>query len=283
MSLKRTFLWCMIGSVTLAAGLAILALMMDTHTWLVGQILTSSFTFSLFSLSAMGAAYVVERKTWRPAMLLAIPCSVLAVGLWFAVIWEPWGYSYYSSSSIFNSDWQEICVRAGFIASFFAFALPQAGLLSLASFPPGKYVWMQRAAIYTALVMPALLSFAVLVEPNDELSYRVLGVVGILDALGTLAVPVLYRIHGLEKDEGVQSTKLEIRLTCPRCLLEQTLPTGPGRCARCRLKIEVKIEEPRCPKCDYLLHHLTAPVCPECGAALSPEELPAEAPSAIQA
>ncbi|MCC7408840.1 MAG: zinc ribbon domain-containing protein [Phycisphaeraceae bacterium] len=276
MSLKRAFLWCIIASASTAATLGVLVLLLNMRGQIVEQTLGTAFAVGLFSISALGAAFVLERRTWRPAMLIAVVIAVLGVLAWCFIIWMP-------RNIYWRNEVLDAVLKTGLICGFWTYALPQAGLLSLTSFPAGRYAIIRQAAILIALLMPALASIALVFDMDDGLSLRTLGIVGILDALGTLAVPVLYRIHGLEKDEGVQSTKLEIRLTCPRCQLEQTLPTGPGRCARCKLKIEVKIEEPRCPKCDYLLHHLTAPVCPECGAALSPEELPAEAPSVTQA
>lgn len=274
MSLKRRILWCLVGLLSCVALMGIAALLTDLNSRLFELTIIVGVMVAVFSLSAITAAFLFERRTWRHAMVVAVVASVVAIlFLGIAAYLEAFRYG--------RGTW--LLFQIGFIAAFWAYALPQAALLSLTSFPPGLYTRLRQATILVAMVMPVLGTVAMALELEDDSTARVLGVVGILDALGTLAVPVLYRIHGLEKDEGVQSTKLEIRLTCPRCLLEQTLPTGPGRCARCRLKIEVKIEEPRCPKCDYLLHHLTAPVCPECGAALSLEELPAEATSATQA
>jgi len=60
--------------------------------------------------------------------------------------------------------------------------------------------------------------------------------------------------------------------------MAQTVQSGHTRCAQCRLKFHIEIEEPRCPKCNYLLHMLTEPRCPECGGALGAEELAASGP-----
>jgi hypothetical protein len=57
-----------------------------------------------------------------------------------------------------------------------------------------------------------------------------------------------------------------ITLFCPRCRKKQSLELGGASCTSCGLRIEVRAEEPRCAKCDYLLYKLTSDVCPECGA-----------------
>ena len=61
-------------------------------------------------------------------------------------------------------------------------------------------------------------------------------------------------------------------VVCPCCGLDQTVPLGTSSCSACGLRIHLRIEEPRCPDCDYLLYRLTSGRCPECGTVVAREE-----------
>jgi len=63
--------------------------------------------------------------------------------------------------------------------------------------------------------------------------------------------------------ESIESTAT-LRLTCPHCQREQTLPSGLTRCRGCRRALLIQFEEPRC-ECGYLLFKLVGETCPECG------------------
>jgi hypothetical protein len=157
-----------------------------------------------------------------------------------------------------------------------AVALPHAGLLGLTRFSGGLRV-ARRLALAAVFALAATIWAATLLEfKHDDFWVRAVGVLGILAALGTIGMPVLHRIHGLDRDAAVESTPLRLTLTCPRCQLAQTLAAGHSRCARCRLRFHIEIEEPRCPRCDYLLHQLTQPLCPECGARLEAGDVTAD-------
>ena len=52
---------------------------------------------------------------------------------------------------------------------------------------------------------------------------------------------------------------------CPRCKSKQHFPVNGTTCSACHLRVDIRIEEPRCVKCNYLLYMLKSPNCPECG------------------
>ncbi len=108
-------------------------------------------------------------------------------------------------------------------------------------------------------------SVAIIYEPRDELFYRVLGAVGVLDASGTLLLLIVSKLRQLGKIAGLQSTSARIAFACPRCTESLEVPAGKSNCGSCGLKIALEIEEPRCAKCDYLLWQLPNRRCPECG------------------
>ena len=94
---------------------------------------------------------------------------------------------------------------------------------------------------------------------------------GIVAGCGSLALLVLARINRrveFRPDEGAVLTA-DIAVVCPRCSKSQRIPLGGASCGACGLRIEITIEEPRCPTCGYLVYMLQSPICPECGTVLA--------------
>jgi len=265
MQLKRTFLVGVIGSLSLAALLGIWVFLFggfgDTEAKIIGTTLTAT----LFSMTSLGAAVVLERGRWRLAMIStfvigAIGLLVFLILIWFEQVWR-----------ILDDD---LLVKIIICLVTWAVALPHMGLLSLASLK-NFYLWARRAALSTVLLLAISITVCALVdgEPDEDFWLRVIGILGILTALGTITVPILAKVAGIDQEAGVESTAMQMQIICPRCRLRQTIRSGHSRCSGCKLRFEIKIEEPRCPRCDYLLHMLTEPVCPECGQVLGEDEI----------
>lgn len=263
MQLKRTFLLGVIGSLSLAALLGIWAFLFGNFGDTEFKIIMTTLTAALFSMTSLGAAVVLERGRWRIGMIGTFALSGLGLVIYLLMIWIEPSWQWY---------WYEWTFKVMVIIAVWAVALPHMALLSLATLK-GLYRWVRRGAVGAVLSLATLITLGVIFEPNEDFWIRLVGVFGILTALGTIIVPVLVKVAGIEQESGVESTPLDIKITCPRCLLEQTVTSGHSRCAGCKLRFEIKIQEPRCPKCDYLLHKLTAPVCPECGQSLGDEEV----------
>jgi hypothetical protein len=98
----------------------------------------------------------------------------------------------------------------------------------------------------------------------------------ILSGAGTITVFVLHKFFGIKVPNPIGLVVERMFLRCPRCQKEQDLDLASGRCAFCKLKIKVEVEEPVCPGCGYNLHQLTHAVCPECGRGLLSDEVAGE-------
>jgi hypothetical protein len=113
-----------------------------------------------------------------------------------------------------------------------------------------------------------------------DVHWQLSAVLTILVGLGTIGLPIAQKLYGLAQEPGeLVSTPPEIFIHCPRCDTPQTIRAGKSTCQQCQLRIEVKVEEPRCPTCGYLLFKLTSGQCPECGTKLSSALSPAAAVS----
>ena len=273
MPYKKLFLITLLISLAGAAAIGIVGLMMPT--WGERErLLETMMSVGLFSLTLLGTAVVLEKRTpWRIAMLVSVGLSVMGLALFLFAIWYGDSLDYEDRRII--GKWM---VQAAFVAV----ALPLAGLLSLTRFDGAALRAVRLAGIGLVFVAVLPMSAVVWSDFNEEL-LRTMFAGLILAVLSVVALPILHKLAGMPPPSETVAPELEIEVVCPRCKLQQPLKTGPSRCARCRLKISIEVEEPRCPKCSYLLYHLTEPRCPECGEPLGGDEVLAPATQQAQA
>lgn len=265
MNIKRTFLVLTLGTLSIAAMLGIWVLLFESFFGIEEEVFGTLGAVFLFALPMLMSAAMMERGHWRVAGIADLTIGGIGVLLFLAVIWfNAWNW--------FGDDWH--VVRLMLLATIWAWALPWAALAGLTAFDNWMR-WARLATIGLTFAMAGLLTLILVAEIEEDVVFRLVGVVGILLALGSVSTPILHRVAGIERRLSVQTTPLEVKLTCPRCLLEQVLPVGRSRCRGCRLKFTLDVEEPRCPGCGYALHRLTQPRCPECGLQLAPTEVAA--------
>lgn len=109
---------------------------------------------------------------------------------------------------------------------------------------------------------------------REEVFLRVFGVGLIVSACSTLALGAMSMLIGKpgEDEPGLLGKRIPVDFTCPRCAQPVHATCGSEtRCGSCKLKIVVKVEEPRC-SCGYLLYQLESDTCPECGKAINPDD-----------
>ncbi|MGB2985249.1 MAG: hypothetical protein WBE26_05145 [Phycisphaerae bacterium] len=132
------------------------------------------------------------------------------------------------------------------------------------------------AAILTACLVDAIIADERLFHYNlDDVLGRLAAAAGIVTGCGTMALCVLARINRKVDFEPLSSELTEMTVVCPRCRKKQPIKVGDSSCVACKLRISIRIEEPRCPKCDYLLYGLVTDRCPECGTPIGTKSEPA--------
>ncbi len=268
MHLKRTFLMCVIAAAATAALFGIWVLLFERFFGIEGEVWGSLGSILLFCLPAMACAALAERGHWRRLMQINIVLCLVSLAWYLLVVWFNnlfWTW--------FDEEW---IFKPMLIQVWWTLGLMWMGLISVRPLRKGWPRWVQLGSLAAGFLLICACSFATLYIDyyfDEELLMKIVGTLGILTALGTVIVPILVRVEGLDKVSGTESTPLALQITCPRCLTQQTVPSGHSRCQQCKLKFHIEIEEPRCPQCGYLLHMLEHPVCPECGAKLGTEEI----------
>jgi hypothetical protein len=146
-----------------------------------------------------------------------------------------------------------------------AIVVAHADLVLLCPLAPGQF-WVRNTTLVAAPLTAVLLDIMSYHDfRGDDLLGRLAGASGIVTACGTLALGVFARINRRIDFKPILREVREVTLFCPGCSKKQTLPAGDAQCPTCGLRIHTSFEEPRCPKCDYLLYMLTSDRCPECG------------------
>lgn len=266
MNLRKAFLWAVLGSLVIAAIVGIVALLFDLRSerWIL-----STLSTGLFSLLALGAAYAAERRVWTRAMQVNVALCVFGLTLFIFMIW--FGRDLYNPL-------EDVLEKTMGLSVTWAAALTAAGMLAITRFAPGALSVIRIVALVMIVALATMISVTILADPHESEWYRFMGATSIATALGIVGVPILHKVHGIKTPADVVTTPTELAITCPRCLLAQTITAGDSRCAHCKLKFHLEIEDPRCPECNYLLYRLTSPRCPECGHQLAPDDVESSAP-----
>ena len=276
MKMRSAFLWTMIGSLTLAAALGVLAILFDTFGSTSVKILVTSLLMGAFSMTALGSAIVLDRHRRKVISWLGIGMSIAALLHWSFMIWfEPWRWSGWSGLD-------DLLWKVGATLTIIAIWCPHFGLLSLLRLDRGTFRWVRTVIHVITGLLAAVVMIVFWTEEFGEWIGKMIAVLAMLGGCGTLVTPILGIVERSSRTDSAESIqrKVMIDLTCPRCGFAQNMKAGSAKCTGCGLRISIDVEEPRC-ACGYLLFQLTGDACPECGKPIEPEDrwqTPVESP-----
>lgn len=250
---QRTLLFSFIASISLCGLIGVYVLILGESNPLTERILASTAVVGGASILGLAAAVPWERRRWHPLGPVAMTCVAFAAVMLFLLIW-------------LDQIWRsEGFVRVMGVSCVLAVAGPHTGLIAMARLRR-SYEWVRICtAVLIALLAAFLAGLIVEVVDDSDAMARVGGVLGIGVACGTIAVPILHRVSAIAKEDSIQTTSLDLSLTCPRCSTTQTLRAGRSQCAACGLRFRIEIEEEHCEGCGYVLYRLESAHCPECG------------------
>ena len=197
------------------------------------------------SLAGVGTA---PRRPWRwIGVLASLVASVMALYAIWANVQS-------------DSGWFSVIVSGAAVVA-------HANLCLFVPLTPGQK-WVRVVTIGAAIATAMVVDTIVLTGAGFEGSFFVQNLAaaaGIIASCGSLALLVLARLNRNLDRVPVLAEVREVTLICPGCQKKQALAVGDSACAGCGLKFHIRVEEPRCPNCDYLLFMLQSDRCPECG------------------
>ncbi len=183
---RKGAIYGIIVSFSLAALVGIIALLSGDFGETQGRIVLTTLLLGATSITALCHLAIADRAMRIVGFVgLAASTATLATGL--VLIWRDWNDESFD-------DWLKAFLVAGIIAVSFA----HANLLLLLA---GRRRAVIRIGLTVTLVMIAIVAIMIILPivsegeipgyENEEWYWRLFGVVGILDVLGTVVVPVL--------------------------------------------------------------------------------------------
>ena len=258
---QRSLLLAFVISIAWCGVVGIYCLLMGRMGRIEERILGTAAVVGGASILGLACAVPWERRRWHPLGPIGVLSIMVAMTLLLVAIWaNPWRRSpFYHVMGV-------SCV--------IGIALPHVGVLSIARLKR-QYGWVRRVTIVSIVLLAASITYVILGEPRwpgFQFWERLIGILSIAVACGTIAVPIMHRVSAIRAREDVKTVELALTLTCPRCEKSQQLPAGRSRCKQCGLKFRIDIEEDLCRTCGYPLYRLTSAVCPECGTPIAEDE-----------
>jgi hypothetical protein len=183
----RWFLYLLIASIAAGALLAIGIVLFGEWGWLEVRVLLTAGILAAGSVLGMACAAATGRVAVPALPAIGIGIVLLAGVLLLGGIWaEPTVFEYWK----YTASVSILAVGSG-----------HASLLSLARLP-GSRRWVQVAAYAAIFAVAGTLIFIIFGEISDEGVFRLLAVLGIVDAAFTLVVPVVHFLsRGLVEDQ----------------------------------------------------------------------------------
>jgi hypothetical protein len=193
LNLKKFFLYLLICSIALSALMGIWAILSGAFGWMEARVLGTTMTIvgtSILGL-ACGAFFESPRsKAGRFLFVVPLGGIILTVLSALMTLWLIW------SSEVWKEEW---FFKTLFVFLMFAFSLAQLSLLSLARLA-SRFRWALVAAYAVVLTLASVVSLLILAElpSNDDIVWRLIGVLAIVDAAVTVVMPILHRLSRTE-------------------------------------------------------------------------------------
>jgi len=186
--LRRTAVIFIIVSLSLTALVGIVTLLTASFGEVQAKVILTTLLVAGFSITALCHLAVVGRAL-RVVGFVGIAVSALALITGVTLIWGSWDN--------WNSGWDTV-LKAFAVLGVLALSLAHANLLLLLGDRPSPLIRYGLIATVALIGVLALLIILPIVTdgriPGDnDVYWRILGVVAILDVLGTIVLPVVSR------------------------------------------------------------------------------------------
>jgi hypothetical protein len=212
-SAKRSFLIALVASMCATAALAIGILLFSEFDETSARILGSTAALSFFSLLALPAGALLDRRRMLPLAWASLAVTALALVLVLVLLWVDW------------DDLADWLWKSALTLTVFAIALAQAAATS-GRVRPGDARAVRRlyaGAVALAAAVATMAAVATWAEIESDGYYRLLGALAVATLLATLLQPVVRRIEGGPDPQGrLGAHRLCVTLADGRSLVEET-------------------------------------------------------------
>jgi hypothetical protein len=197
---RKASLYCFIGFLCLTALFAIYAVLIGEFGDFEVKVLMTTTVIAVCSVACMCCAAYAQKLRRHFFPVSGIVLAVLAGVLLIIGIW----------ADIRNDPYWKITASL----STFAVACAHFSILSLPALRE-THRWVQRAAGVVIFLLALLIVFVILEEESTELIEEIMeksiAVMGVLLALVTLTIPILYRMAAAETSRGREKLVLSRR------------------------------------------------------------------------
>jgi hypothetical protein len=226
--------------------------------WVTGWCVQSIGAVASMLLVNIGCG---DRRYFRWA---GVVCCAVSLAIGIAGVW------------LEHSD-SPLMGRIMALALIAAVAMAHINLLLMARLKPSqrwlKWGTMAFVLVAGASAFIAVLLFSDLNNIEDVMLMRLAAASTIAGGCGSLALIVLSLFNrNPEHAPRVATEFKEMTIFCPSCSTKQSVPLGDSTCRVCSLQISIKVMEPRCAGCGYLLYRIESDRCPECGSPIRKAE-----------
>ncbi|MBX7173507.1 MAG: hypothetical protein K1X72_21245 [Pyrinomonadaceae bacterium] len=188
LKIKKLFLYTLIGSIAVSAVLGIWAIISGEFGDFQARILMTTMTVVGTSILGLACGAFLESEKSAKLRLKIVPVAgiffaIIAAFLALLLIWQ------------IVSSTNETVEKTIAVSGIFAFSLAQLSLLSLANLS-AKFQGALICVYLATLSLASIISILIIIEPSREndFVFRLLGVLGIVDAALTVLIPIFHRL-----------------------------------------------------------------------------------------
>ena len=182
MEVKKILLNCFVGSLGLGAVLAILIFLIGKFGEIELDLLFTSMTIGLYSLFGLCCGILYDKTRYKSFSLIGLSLCVIAALYTIGVIWEIIAF--------------DDVIKWSVIVFIISASVAHISLLLLVETRKFGLTYLRGATICLSILVAALLIFLLLrdLENIDNLFYRLLGILTVLDMCGTIITPIYARV-----------------------------------------------------------------------------------------
>lgn len=197
MSIRRTFLYALIASVSVSALLGIGVLLFGNFGSLETRVLLTTLTVTVMSILGLACGAYLESGRGRTLPLAGIVMSVIGAFFTILLIWEVG-----NGSTVF--------IKMTATITLVAISCAHLSLLSLARLD-SRFAWSRIAAFVFIAALDAILLWLLWFEPegSSDIVARTIGILSILIAAVTVVTPVFHKLSASDDEAAELDAEIE--------------------------------------------------------------------------